>query len=135
MSLIFSSLYRREKERIEHIESVALEFSDSLYFEKVKLKPIMKLLFFIVPFFPIFIILNKRGLGLVGVLYNAEYPWTDIKGISSVSPSRTLSGFPIKLNSSFSGLVEVTLKVRKAKIIISPEDREAFLEVAHGFLE
>ncbi len=130
IGIVFTSLYLNIKSKLDE-EIVGLDTSP--YFERVKLSIIMMPLFFARPYFPNYIIQTKEELRILGTLYDFRLKWDDIKIIRDKNPFRA-SFFPIKLATKFSGVVEIVLKNRRSSVIITPENREAFIKSANGFL-
>lgn len=130
IGIVFTSLYLNAKSKLDE-ETIGLE--NSPYFERVKLSPIMLPLFFARPYFPNYIIQTREELRILGTLYDFRRKWDDIKIVRDKSPFRG-SLFPIKLSTKFNGIVEIVMKKRSSTVVITPEDREAFVKCANGFL-
>ncbi len=132
MAIVFTSLYFKAK---GDLDARVTGLFGSLYFEKVRFLPIVWLFFFLAPYFPRYIIQTQSGIRVMGVLYDVEFAWENIQDIRPASVFSGISGFALRLNSSLSGLVRITLKGKRTKVILSPRDREAFIETAGRFFK
>ncbi|MBN1574160.1 MAG: DUF1648 domain-containing protein [Deltaproteobacteria bacterium] len=130
MGVVFTSLYLGAKRRLDD-EAIRLESSP--YFERVKPSLLMRLIFFVRPYLPNYIIQTKEGLRILGTLYDLRLKWDEIEDIRPASPVRGSFSF-VKLSTKFTGVVEIVLRNRRSSVIITPEDREAFVKCAKGFL-
>jgi hypothetical protein len=130
MGIVFASLYFKAK---NNLDAGVLGLESSPYFERVKLAPIMIPLFFARPYFPNYIIQTREELMILGTLYDFRRKWDEIESVSDKSLFKA-SFFPIKLATKFSGVVEIVMKKRRTTVIITPEDKEAFMKSADAFL-
>jgi hypothetical protein len=132
MVIVLAPLYFKAK---GDIDTRVIGLFGSPYFEKVRFSPIIRAIFFIVPYFPRYIIQTTSGIRVIGVLYDVEFAWEDIQDIKSAPASSGISGLSLRLNTKFSGLVGITLDGKRTKLILSPKDRKAFIETAGRFLK
>jgi hypothetical protein len=130
MGIVFGSLYLGAKRRLDD-EAAILE--NSPYFERVKPSLLMRLLFFIRPYLPNYIVQTKEELRIMGALYDLRLGWDEIEDVREAGLARGSFSF-VKLSTKFTGVVEIVLKKRGSSVIITPERREAFVKCAGGFL-
>lgn len=131
MLVILGALYRRSK---ESAEAKAVSLFDSPYFERVAPSFMTRVLFFIRPMFPLYIIIVPGGIRIVGVLYDVTYPWERIVELKEGAFFTFFSNRPIKLNQTLKNTVEIRLKERRNYPLISVGDRDRFMKTAAEFL-
>lgn len=131
IGIVFTSLYLHAKKKLDE-ETLGLDSSP--YFERVKLSPFMMFLFFTRPYLPNYIIQTREGLRILGTLYDFSLGWEEIDSVRETNLFKG-SFSPVKLTTKFSGVVEIVVKNKGgAGVIITPEDRDAFINSVKGFL-
>ncbi len=132
MLIVLGALYRRARESVER---EAEPLSNSSYFERVRPSLLSRVIFFVSPLFPSYIIIIPEGIRIIGVLYDVTYPWDRIEAVRQGGLATFFSNRPIKLNQTLSNTVEIRLKDRRSYPVISVGERERFLEITSRFLE
>jgi len=114
MIVTLGVLYRRSK---ESVESAATPLFSSPYFERVAPTLMTRLLFFLRPMFPLYIIILPADQSH-RVLYDVTYPWERIAELKEGTFFTFFSNRPIKLNQTLKNTVEIRLRERRATVDI-----------------
>lgn len=127
MLVILGVLHRKSR---ESVEAKAAPLFDAPYFERVKPSLLMWALFFLRPLFPRYIVIVPDGIRIIGTLYDVTYPWERIEEVKKGDFLTFFSNRPVKLNHTLANTVEIRLKDRRKYVVISPCQRDRFLETA-----
>ncbi len=131
MLVILGVRYRKSK---ESVEAKAGPLFNSPYFERVGPSLLKRIVLFMAPLFPSYIIIVPDGIRIIGILYDVTYPWERITEVKKGDFFTFFSNRPIKLNHTLTNTVEIRLKNRRSYPLISVADRDRFLKTAAGFM-
>jgi hypothetical protein len=131
MFIVLLILYRKSR---ESVESEAVPLFSSPYFERVRPSLMTRIVFFMAPLFPSYIIILPAGIRIIGILYDVTYTWERIAEVKEGEFLTFFSNRPIKLNQSLVNTVEIRLKNHRTYPLISVGDRDRFLKTVAGFM-
>lgn len=131
MLVVLGRLYRKAG---ESADTAAAFLTQSPYFEHANPSLLARVVFFVAPLFPRYIVIAEGGIRIIGVLYDVTYPWERIAEVKAGDFFSFFSNRPIKLNQTLTNTVAIRLKDHRTYPLISVRDRDRFLSAAAGFM-